>query len=95
MAVREALHGKSFERKGGFDNHDRHGVCQASNMLVMLMVFNVYFSGSFQSLDDFFSLILSPMHVSSHVKAITSVRPIEGCATCDKLPRCHTCHIQM
>ena len=35
------------------------------------------------------------MHVSSHVKAITSVRPREGCATCDKLPRCHTCHIQM
>jgi hypothetical protein len=32
MAVREALHGKSLTPKGGFDNHDRHGVCQASTM---------------------------------------------------------------
>ena len=32
MAVREALHGKSLTPKGGFDNHDKHGVCQASTM---------------------------------------------------------------
>ena len=40
MAVREALHGKSFERKGGFDNHDRHGVCQASTRLLIMMLIN-------------------------------------------------------
>ena len=34
MAVREALHGKSLTPKGGFDNHDRHGVCQASFFLL-------------------------------------------------------------
>ena len=36
MAVREALHGKGLSPKGDFDNHDKHGVCQASALVLEL-----------------------------------------------------------